>query len=60
VLTAVNNAVVWEGHNGYSPNSHGVSIEFAPSNVFNLYRLDYLLMKMAQDTNWDEWEQVAP
>ncbi|MBI5706053.1 MAG: Ig-like domain-containing protein [Armatimonadetes bacterium] len=62
VKTAINDALVWEGHNSNSPNSHGVSIDFSSSTTFNLgtTAVDYALMRFAADTSWNEWLQIAP
>jgi hypothetical protein len=53
-------AVIWEGHNTNSPNSHGVAIDFSPFSVFGSVAGDYSQMKFAQDSQWDEWLAVAP
>jgi hypothetical protein len=53
-------AVIFEGHNGNSPGSNGVSIDFSPASVFGASAADYLQMKFAQDSTWDEWLSVAP
>lgn len=62
VKTAINDALVWEGHNSNSPNSHGVSIDFSSSTTFNsgTTAVDYALMRFAADTSWNEWLQIAP
>lgn len=62
VRTAVGNAVVWEGHNANSPDSHGVSIDFSPATSFNSsgYALDYSQLRLGQVTRWDEWLGIAP
>lgn len=62
VKTAINDAMVWEGHNSNSPNSHGVSIDFSSSTTFNTgtTAVDYALMRFAADTSWNEWLQIAP
>lgn len=62
VRTAIGNAVVWEGHNANSPNSHGVSIDFSSSSTFlsGTNSIDYGLLRFATDTSWNEWLQVAP
>ncbi len=60
VQTAVRDAIVWEGSNAQSPRSHGVSIDFSDGSSFQDNRLDYLRMKLAQDTSWDEFLSIAP
>lgn len=57
---AVTQAVAWEGHNANSPGSHGLSFDFSPADRFEPQRLDYARLKLAQDTRWDQWLQVAP
>lgn len=59
VKVAATDAIVWEGHNGNSSGSHGVSIEFAPKSVFQTYQLDYSLQQFAEDTFWDEYLRSA-
>ncbi len=53
-------AVLWEGHNGNSLGSNGVSIDFSPASVFGSVASDYLQMKFAMDSQWDEWLSIAP
>lgn len=53
-------AVVWEGSNAQSPNSHGLSIDFTPGSVFAGSATNYARMKFAQDTQWNEFLAVAP
>ena len=62
VKTAVDNAIVWEGHNSNSPKSTGISIDFSPASTFNSQgsNLDYTLMKLAIATQWDEFLTQAP
>ena len=60
VRTALSDAVVWEGHNANSPNSHGLSIDFSSGSTFASSSSDYALMKMALSTQWDEFLTVAP
>jgi hypothetical protein len=52
--------IVWEGHNANSPGSRGVSIDFSPASTFGSTAADYLQMKFAIDSLWDEWLSVAP
>ena len=60
VRTKVAAAVLFEGHNGLSPNSHGVSIDFSDFSTFGPVSGDYLQMQFAIDSLWDEWLSVAP
>lgn len=60
VDAALGNCVVWEGHNGNSANSHGLSIDFSAGSTFASVSADYKLMKFAQDSMWDEFLDVAP
>lgn len=58
--TAIQNALVWEGHNTFSPGSRGLAIDFTPGNVFINSATDYSLMKLGQDTLWDDWLVTSP
>lgn len=60
VQGAIGQAVVYEGHNQYSPGSHGVSIDFSSASQFAPLAQDYQKMRFAQDTQWDEWLTIAP
>ena len=60
VRTACTAAILHEGHNANSPNSHGISIDFSPQSRFVNYQSDYQLLRFAQNTHWDEWLSVAP
>lgn len=61
VRTALSSAVVWEGHNNNSPNSHGISIDFSKGSDFNNGNAqDYALLRFANATRWNEWLQIAP
>ena len=60
VKTAVNDAMVWEGHNANSINSSGISIDFSPGSTFASTSSDYALMKLAIATQWNEYLAVAP
>lgn len=53
-------ALVWEGHNSNSPGSEGIAIDFSSGSIFASFRFDYLRMKIAQDTRWDEYLTQAP
>lgn len=53
-------AIVAENHNSQSPNSNGISIDFSPGSTFQSVRPDYIRLKFAQDTLWDEWLGQAP
>jgi hypothetical protein len=57
---AVQDAVRWEGHNANSPGSTGLSIDFSSAASFSSIRSDYIRMKLAQDTSWDELLAQAP
>jgi len=62
--TALQNAIasarVWEGHNIHSPGSNGLAIDFSSGSQFQSYRPDYIQMKLAKDTFWDEFLGAAP
>jgi hypothetical protein len=62
VRSALTQAVVHEGHNSQSPNSHGLSIDFSSGAQFNSgsNSADYANLRFALDTHWDEWLNVAP
>lgn len=60
VIAAVTDAVVQEGHNAQSPNSRGLAIDFSPGDTFQIFRSDYIRMKFAQDSLWDEFLGLAP
>ncbi len=60
--SAIDDAVVWEGHNSNSPNSHGIAIDFSSATTFNqgTTAADYGLLQFAQATAWNEWLTIAP
>jgi len=60
VRTAAAAAILYEGHNANSPNSHGIAIDFSPKSRFVNYGSDYSLLRLAQDTEWDEFLAAAP
>jgi hypothetical protein len=60
VKSAINSAVVYEGHNQNSPASHGVSIDFSSSLQFAPIAADYANLRFAQETTWDSWLGIAP
>jgi hypothetical protein len=60
VRAAINNAVKYEYHNSQSPNSHGIAIDFSSNGTYAAYRSDYIRMKFANDSTWDQWLEVAP
>jgi hypothetical protein len=60
VKTALDDAVVWEGHNLESPGSHGLSIDFSSATQFPGWAADYNLLRFSSDTSWNEWLAVAP
>ncbi len=53
-------AILWEGHNAFSPRSNGLSIDFSPASTFESESGNYALMRFAQQTRWDEWLRQAP
>ncbi len=63
VRSAAAQAVIWEGHNGNSPGSRGLAIDFSPSSNHappSTLGIDYARLRFAQGTSWDEWLLVAP
>jgi len=61
VKTAIGNTIKWEGHNANSNGSHGISIDFSSSAQFSGQAgVDYLNLRFANDTNWNEWLAIAP
>lgn len=60
VQTALTDAIVHEGHNAQSPNSHGLSVDFSPSSFFTVVQGEYARFKFSADTRWDEFLRVAP
>lgn len=60
VRARVADAVDYEGHNGQSPGSNGISIDFSPSSTFGTLALDYSRLDLAKQTSWDEWLRIAP
>lgn len=61
VIAMVNSTVKWEGHNGNSPGSTGISIDFSSAATFaGQTGTDYLNLRFANDTQWNEWLAVAP
>ncbi|MCH8274512.1 MAG: hypothetical protein IH851_06965, partial [Armatimonadetes bacterium] len=58
VMAAVDQAVVHEAHNGFSPDSHGIAIEFGDSG--QSYWSDYSLLAFSGATLWDEWLVISP
>lgn len=60
VRAAAADAIAWEGHNGNSAFSRGISIDFSSSATFGALSTDYAKMKFGQDTLWDEFLQTAP
>lgn len=57
---ALADAIAAEFHNSQSPKSNGLAIDFSPLDAFTTYRSDYIQLKLAQDTSWDEWLSEAP
>ena len=60
VRNAATAGILFEGHNDQSPGSNGISIDFSPESRFVNYSADYAFLKLAQDTQWNEWLSVAP
>jgi hypothetical protein len=62
VRSAITAAVIWEGHNSHSANSHGVSIDFSSGADFTTgtNAADYALLRFAIATQWNEWLVQAP
>jgi hypothetical protein len=61
VRTALEKAVVWEGHNEQSSRSHGLAIDFSPAEAFNSSsKIYYTNLRFAMESTWDEWLTVAP
>lgn len=65
--TAAANAIVYEGHNSNSAGSTGLAIDFSPASTFNANdslgnnrAVDYAKLKLAQDTQWNEYLTIAP
>jgi hypothetical protein len=65
--TAAANAIVYEGHNPNSAGSTGLAIDFSPASTFNANdslgnnrAVDYAKLKLAQDTQWNEYLTIAP
>jgi hypothetical protein len=58
--TALAQAIVGEYHNNQSAKSNGLSIDFSAAFDYAAYRSDYIRMKIAQDTQWDNWLEVSP
>ncbi len=61
VIAAISNAVKWEGHNNNSAGSNGISIDFSSAAQFaGQPSTDYLNLRFATDTQWNEWLSMAP
>jgi hypothetical protein len=58
--TALQAAIIWEGHNAQSANSRGLSVDISNSGTFATKATDYARMQWALNTTWDEWLAVAP
>jgi hypothetical protein len=65
--SAAANAIVYEGHNSNSANATGLAIDFSPASTFNaadslgnVRATDYAKLKLAQDTQWNEFLTIAP
>jgi hypothetical protein len=60
VVAALDQAVVWEGHNAQSAGSRGLAVDLSTAAQFALVRDDYIKLAWATGTAWDEWLRVAP
>jgi hypothetical protein len=60
VITATEDAIVWEGHNQVSAKSHGLSIDLSTSTQFSRVATSYQNLQWAMNTTWDEWLAVSP
>ncbi|GMV88443.1 MAG: hypothetical protein AMXMBFR81_13740 [Chthonomonas sp.] len=60
VRARLGEAILWEGHNAFSPRSNGLSIDVSPASTFESDAANYALMRFAQQTRWDEWLRQAP
>ena len=58
--TAVQSAVVWEGHNSHSSGSHGLAIDFSPSSYYKLVNSEYAKLTWNTATSWGNWLTIAP
>jgi hypothetical protein len=57
---AAGNAIVWEGHNSYSPGSHGLSIDFSPGSFYTTVSSSYNQLAWENATDWGQWLAIAP
>ena len=61
VRAAASEAIVWEGHNAFSPGSRGISIDFTAGDRLRGSALpDYRLTQFGIDTRWDEFLAETP
>lgn len=60
VKQAIPGVVLYERRNSNSPGSRGISIDFSDADAMNVYGADYRLLRLARDSQWDEWLRVAP
>lgn len=60
VRTRLTECVVWEGHNGNSPGSHGISIDLTPGQVFLNAASDYSQLEFGRVNRWDDWMAMSP
>ncbi len=60
VQSAILDAVVWEGHNTHSANSHGISIDFSSSLQFPAGATEYNSLALSVATQWNEWLAGSP
>jgi hypothetical protein len=59
-VTAVQGALVWEGHNALSAGSRGLAIDLSTASQFAPRTDDYAKLQWGADTTWDDWLKVAP
>ena len=60
VRQRIQQAVIHEGHNSNSANSHGISIDFSDEDNFASSITDYRRTLFGRDTRWDEFLSSAP
>ncbi len=65
--SAAANTIVYEAHNSNSFYATGLAIDFSPASTFNaadslgnVRATDYAKLKLAQDTQWNEFLAIAP
>lgn len=60
VRSKVAAALVWEGHNSFSPGSRGLSIDLSPGSVYSGMAADYQRLSFAQASRWDSFLASSP